>query len=250
MSGRRIFIDVGGFVGHSVLAGLDPIFGFDRVYSFEPVRTLAQGIAKIADPRLVVVTACLSKGGGTAKIYNPGTLAGSVFADAPEYGGAAPPEVVQKLDAAAFLSAFTDPDDAVWMKLNCEGSEVDILESLLDAGETRALKGLLVDFDALKIPSQRERVAPMIERLREAGVPYMTPEQCQYGMVTNYGGVRNWLLLAGARLEGRQAASLAYNARLLGRSDVNGYHKMRILKAAPFLRPLARSHRSGASDGE
>ncbi|MFN3523670.1 MAG: hypothetical protein ACK4YQ_15590 [Phenylobacterium sp.] len=251
MSGRRIFLDVGGYVGHSVLAGLDPIFAFDRVYSFEPVRALADRIAQIADPRLHVVVACLSKGHGAVQLFNPGSLAGSVFPDAPEYGGAAPPQTVDKLDAGAFLAAFTGPDDRIWMKLNCEGSEIDVLESILDGGLSGRLSGVLVDFDALKIPSQRHRVAPMVARLDAAGVPYLTPEQCQYGMVTNYGGVRNWLLMAGARLPGagRAAASLAYNAAMMRRPDVNGYHKMRILKAAPILAPLARSRRDAPGDG-
>ncbi len=251
---RRIFLDVGGFVGHSVLAGLDPIFGFDRVYSFEPVRRLADQISSIKDRRLTVVAACLSRGFGSVTLYHPGTLAGSLFADAPEFGGSAPPEVVEQLDVSAFLKAFTRPGDQIWIKLNCEGSETEIVEGLLDGGHGPELRGLLVDFDALKIPSRRHLVAPVLERLKASGIPFMTPEECQYGMITNYGGVRNWLLLAGARLPGLEpsARSVAYNLAMTRRRDINGYHKMRVLKAFPFLAFLARSRRRDravANDG-
>lgn len=243
---RRIFLDVGGYIGHSVLAGLDPLFGFDRVYSFEPVRRLAEQIDAIADPRLSVVTACLSRGFGSVTLYHPGTLAGSLFADAPEYEGSTPPEIVEQIDVSTFLKAFTDPNDQIWIKLNCEGSEIEIVEGLLDGGHAAALRGVLIDFDALKIPSRRHLVARVVQRLKTEGVPFMTPEECQYGMITNYGGVRNWLLLAGAGLPGlaRRARSLAYNAGMARRGDINGYHKMRVLKALPFLAFLARSRRS------
>ena len=40
----KIFIDVGGYHGHSVLAGLDPIFGFDPIFCFEPAGAHPQNI--------------------------------------------------------------------------------------------------------------------------------------------------------------------------------------------------------------
>jgi hypothetical protein len=44
------------------------------------------------------------------------------------------------------------------MKLNCGGSECDILENLLDSGEYSKITQVMIDFDAREIPSQRDRV--------------------------------------------------------------------------------------------
>ena len=82
----RIFLDIGGYHGHSSLAALDPIFAFDRVFCFEPVPELAKKIREISDPRLVVVEAALSDINGKAVLHHAGTLAGSLFSEAETYG--------------------------------------------------------------------------------------------------------------------------------------------------------------------
>jgi FkbM family methyltransferase len=243
----KVFIDVGGYHGESSLAALDPIFGFDRVFCFEPVASCAEIIRnRIVDMRFVLVQACLSNSTGKVKLHNPGTLAGSVYEDAPAYGGTAVPEIVPSIDASHFLQTFLGPDDHAWIKLNCEGSECDVLESLMAAQALPEIKNVLVDFDARKIPSQRHRVANIQKQLLEKRVSHSFPEQVQFGNVTNYGGIRNWLLVSGAR-KARLAnfvLSLLYNLRMvISYPEVSGYHKMILLRLFPFLSPFARSRR-------
>src|SRR5262249_25617947 len=141
----------------------------------------------------------------------------------------------------------------VWMKLNCEGSECDILDSLLATSALNTIKNVLVDFDALKIPSQKHRVSAMQQRLIDQNVPYSLPEDVQYGNVTNYGGIRNWLLVSGARAQGITAVlhSWMYNLKVvIKRPEVSGYHKMKALKMFPFLSRFARSRRKRSAGFE
>jgi FkbM family methyltransferase len=246
----KVFIDVGGYHGESSLAALDPIFGFDRIFCFEPVLSCADIILRrIVDKRFVLVQACLSNQQGTVTIHNPGTVAASVYSDAPSYEGTAPPETVVAIDASSFFRTFVRTGDQVWMKLNCEGSECDVLESLLDARVCNDIQNVLVDFDARKIPSQRHRVSIIQQRLLRERLPHSLPEDVQYGNVTNYGGIRNWLLLSGAKAPGPYSLmrSLGYNIRVVIRyPQVSGYHKMKLLKMFPFLSVFAKSRRRKA----
>lgn len=243
----RIFLDIGGYRGHSVLAALDPLFSFDRVISFEPVPDLAATIRRIGDPRLLVLEAALSDFEGSAILYHAGTLAGSLAADAPEYLEQGSKVEVRVLDAATLLPSITTPTDFIRAKFNCEGAEVDIIARLLEKISPQhtdaILQAALVDFDADKIPSKAHRTAQIQASLAERGISYLTPPQCQYGMVTNYGGVRNYLIVSGAKTRGLLPLikSVIYNVALMRNKDVNGYHKMRLLKALPILRTFARS---------
>lgn len=242
----KVFIDVGGYRGHSVLAALDPLFGFRRIFCFEPATINIGQIARIRDPRLVIVKAGLSNRTGKSLLHNPGTLAASLFADAPTYGGETGSETVDVIAAGEFFRAFLRDDDQVYMKLNCEGSELDVLESILDERASTMIASVLIDLDALKIPSQRDRTGGVMKRVADAQVPYFTPEQVQFGMVTNYGGVRNWLIEAGASSHGltMRLGSLAYNARIaLMEPECSGYHKKKVLDAMPWLGRFARSRR-------
>lgn len=246
----KIFIDVGGYKGHSVLAALDPIFNFDRVFCFEPSPLCTKRLQRIRDPRLVVVKAGLADEDGIANLFNSGTLAGSLFEDAPtyDYDALGKQDVVRIMiiDASRFLKIFTGSDDSVWMKLNCEGSEILVLNSLLANQGLGQFVNILIDLDALKIPSQKSKVEELMARVDNSGVSYCVPREVQYGMVTNYGGIHNWLLRTNALSASPASAikSLAYNVAIFFREpECSGYHKMWILKILPWLSLFAKSRK-------
>jgi FkbM family methyltransferase len=236
----RIFLDVGGYLGDSVHAALDPVFAFDRIFTFEPVDWLAADLDKIADPRVTVVNAGLLDATATRKLFHAGTLAGSVFSDAPAYLEQGTEQTCQFIEASSFFDTHIGIEDTVYMKLNCEGAECAILENLAQTGQIKKLTEVLVDFDALKIPSQSHRVEAVRKLLSAEQVAFHTPEQVQYGMINNYGGIRNWLLVAGAAQPGmvRKLASMAYQGKVIVTKQYNGYYKMRILRRMPWLIPL------------
>jgi FkbM family methyltransferase len=236
----RVFLDVGGYEGESVHAALDPRFGFDRVYCFEPVRALSEEIGRIRDARLHVIQAGLFDSDCRREVFHAGTLAGSAFQDAPAFLEEGHREECEFLDASRFFAEHIKKGDVVYMKLNCEGSECAILENLSASGEVRKLAGMLVDFDARKIPSQASRVDAVVRTMHALGVRYFTPEQVQHGMINNYGGIRNWLVVAGAGVKGPLVTlrSAAYQSRIMLTRNHNGYYKMLLLKRFPLLRKL------------
>ena len=73
----------------------------------------------------------------------------------------------------------------------------------------------LIDLDAKNIPSLQAKWQPVMALVEETKMPYLLPEDVQYGMVTNYGGIRNLLLQAKAAKEAPPniLKSLAYNSQ-------------------------------------
>lgn len=152
----KIFLDVGAHTGETVEAVLDPRYGFDRIVCFEPVQSCAQSLRRFGDPRVEVCVFGLWKESCERPVFDPGGLGGSIFADRSRTGQA---ETCRFVRATDWFREQVGPGDSVWMKLNCEGSECDILEDLVHSGEMDKVAHVMVDFDVRKIPSQRHREA-------------------------------------------------------------------------------------------
>jgi FkbM family methyltransferase len=174
----KVFIDVGSNRGQTLSAIFEPAHGFDRtfcryefdrIYCFEPVAELHHELAeKFRDPRITFYAFGLWKETCERPLFSPGTQSGSIFADKvnvdPRHSTVC--KFVQASDW--FREHLTDADE-VYVKLNCEGCEADIIEDLLDSNEYRKIVSLGVAFDVRKIPSQRHREEEIKRRLKECG---------------------------------------------------------------------------------
>jgi FkbM family methyltransferase len=230
---RKIFLDVGGFEGESSRAALDPLFGFDKVYCFEPVAACYESIRKtISNTRFQLVDAGLLDKTATLPVYSVGSLGASLYADAPQTGPTASPTEFSFIRATDYFREHINHDDVVWMKLNCEGAEIAILDDLLDSGEARKLREVLIDFDAVKIPSMRAHVERLEARLTTAPFSFYYPPEVQYGMVTHFGSIRNWLIVSGAAETniGSRISSILYQIPYVCDTRYNGYYKIRLLR--------------------
>ncbi|WP_404954108.1 FkbM family methyltransferase [Streptomyces sp. 147326] len=194
VGGMRVFLDVGGHYGESLDVALDPRWGFEKIYSFEPAEPCRRILRGFRDSRVHIVPAGLSSRTGQATLFGAGLLGASVYADKGELGDAhVRAETISLLRATDWLRANTSDDDEIYLKLNCEGSECDVLEDLLDSGVISRLRSIYVDFDVRKIPSQAHRHAIVEDRLRHHGQRFVTPDSLK-----SHGGgaaVREWLVL-------------------------------------------------------
>ncbi len=230
----KIFIDVGGHLGETVEAALDPVYGFARIYSFEPVSFCAEAIRGIKDDLVVVIEAGLSNSDREARIFGVGNVGASIYEDHPHATGSAKP--CRLLDASRWFKENLSADDRIYMKLNCEGSECDILENLLDSGEYSKVTQVMIDFDAQKIPSQCDRVESIKHRLRNQRYEnFSFPEELMYGTGSHFGGIRNWLNKRGARDSSPMAwfRSLKYHLANLRKRKHAQFYKLKVLRMTP-----------------
>lgn len=209
----RLFVDVGAHYGETLDVALDPGWGFERIFSLEPSQACLPVLRGFIDRRLQVVDRGLSDRTKTVTLYGAGLLGGSVYADKAHVDETAPEvtETIVLLRASEWLSAHTAPDDEVFLKLNCEGSEVDVLGELMDSGAIDRVRAVYVDFDVRKIPSQAHRQAGVEARLQDRGVRYVTPESL--GAAGNE-GVRRWLERVCPRVRASATARARHRLRL------------------------------------
>lgn len=187
----RIFLDVGGHYGESLDIALDPRWGFDKIYSFEPAQACLDLLRGFRDARLTVVPTGLSNKRGSATLYGSGLLGASVYADKSQSSTHLDEETIALVRATDWLLANTSADDRIYLKLNCEGSECDVLEDLLDSGVIDRMQSVYVDFDVRKIPSQAHRQESVEQRLRDRRCHFVTPD-----VLTSPAGsasVKEWL---------------------------------------------------------
>lgn len=257
----RVFLDVGAHYGETAAAVLDPKYGFDRVICFEPVAECWQRLEALDDPRVVVNRFGLWKDTCELPMFSPGLEGASMFWDKNQTESQALCEFVQ---ASTWVREHVSDDDTVFMKMNVEGAESDIIEDLLDSGEYKKIAGMLVYADAMKIPSQRHRATEIVARLQDVGygnfiyysyngeVPpgrveavlaaslrqaTMTPwlKRCRYLLrgTSHVEGVQSWLDALGARSDssGRtKSKQLAYATKQVARrcreSCANGISRL------------------------
>ena len=165
----KIFLDVGGHYGQTIRAVLTSEHLFDRIYCFEPQPFLCNIIKKINNPCVVVNEFGLWNKNCSKEIYWEGRrrIGGSIYLD--KFDQEVNSVVCEFKKASDWFKNNINQDDFVVLKLNCEGSECDILEDLLDSKEFGKVDVLMVDFDVRKIPSQVYKEEEIRERIEKEG---------------------------------------------------------------------------------
>jgi len=192
----RVFLDVGAHVGETLKPALDPRYRFERIICFEPVAACCAILEKQVDERVEICRFGLWKETSRLPIYGTGALGATLFRNGDTSGQT---EIVEVHRASDWFRERISEDDEVYLKLNCEGSECDILDDLLDSEEIRKVKSILVDFDVRKIPLLAHREREVRERLEGAGYSQVLCLKDRYKGPTHTATVENWLRAAGAR---------------------------------------------------
>jgi FkbM family methyltransferase len=190
---KSTFIDVGANIGQSLEAALR--FKFDRIVCFEPV-TDSFNILKRStqDPRVEFHNLGLWNKNCSSNIYSPHTLAATLYKD--HLDAEAGSVACMFVKASEWFRDFVSPDEELVVKMNCEGAECDIVLDLLQSGEFRKVKNMMIDFDAKKVPSQCHKVMPVQQALLGLG---LGPKVCLCDDVmhgtTHVDRISNWLRL-------------------------------------------------------
>ncbi len=167
---KRIFLDIGAWKGDTARAAISSGHAFDKIYCFEPLLDCCQ---KIKDENYKNVEICefgLSNETGDKIIYRPSSSKGSSV-----YSDKFPQEPtgvnVKMVKASDWFKENIAHGDHVVLKLNCEGSECDILDDLIASKEFDKVSAIMVDFDVRKIPSQMHREEETRKMLGEYNIP-------------------------------------------------------------------------------
>ncbi len=211
----KVFLDVGAHTGESLHAVRDPKYGFDRIYCFEPASSCWPALEAVRDPRVTVCRFGLWDKTSEQPLYDAGGIGASLFAD--KFKTRPADEVARFVRATEWFRASLGAGDEIFLKLNCEGAEFDIVEDLLDSGEFARVRSAMIDPDVRKVPSRAHRERELRTRLTAASLTnYFMEEDVMVG-ATHRERIQNWLRIAGAerrswRARARQLAFVILEA--------------------------------------
>ncbi len=197
LTGRKnIFIDVGGGLGETLLEVTGALWKFDLIYSFEPQETMLSQLrtrfsSEIKSGRVVVIPAGLADFTGEKILYGEGHGA-SIYAEKQDIDSSKK-QIIKLIDVAEFFRENISNDDMVIMKLNCEGSEGIILESLAESAQIEKLTNIMIDFDLRKIRGMKQEPKNVIRLLKKIDFKhYFLVKEVMLGK-THEQRIRNWL---------------------------------------------------------
>jgi FkbM family methyltransferase len=165
----KVFLDLGAHLGQTLKIALENKYGFDKVYCFEPVAECCRALRAFNDKRVVVAEFGLWNKTSSQTIYNPQTRGASIFRD--KFGDQVTSRKIKLVRASDWFKQNLKTADQIWLKLNCEGAEVAILNDLIKSGEYKKIDVLMVDFDVRKIPSQKHLMPKMKIKLNKLDIP-------------------------------------------------------------------------------
>lgn len=193
----RVFLDVGAHVGQTLVAAMDPRFGFDRIVCFEPVGNCWPKLDHIAKSHRAASVRIERFGlwdrDCMKPVHRPGSKSAGMWAKDKDQGKSGETQACRFVCASTWFRKNIAVGDTVYLKLNVEGAECDILDDLLDSGEFDKVAFCMVDFDVRKIADLKHRQAEVMARLSGFGFPRVaTSKQVMKGE-THAERIKHWL---------------------------------------------------------
>jgi FkbM family methyltransferase len=195
----KVFLDVGAHEGETLHAVRDPKYAFDRIYCFEPASSCWPALEAVDDERVAVCRFGLWNRTTAHALYDAGSLGASVFAD--KFRDTPAVADARFVRATDWFRQHLSEGDEIFVKLNCEGAEVDIVVDLLESGELARVRSAMIDPDIRKVPSLAHREAELRTRLQASGLTnYVMEADAMIGR-THRERIQHWLRTVGAEDE-------------------------------------------------
>src|SRR5437867_1635846 len=125
MPGVKVFLDVGAHTGETLRAVRDPKYGFERIFCFEPSASCRKALRAVHDSRVTICAFGLWNETCEHVLHDSGSLGASLFAD--KFPTQRLQEPARFVRATDWFRANLDRRDEIYLKLNCEGAEFDIV---------------------------------------------------------------------------------------------------------------------------
>ena len=207
----RVFLDIGAHTGETLDEVLKDKYAFDRVVCFEPSETCLSSLNEYVkkDPRVEIHQIGLSNSSREETLYNPGALNGSIFSE--DANSEDQQESITLVDAHTWYSENLEPSDFVVIKTNCEGSEVNIVDSFLNGGTFQNFYSLLITFDIRDYPSLAHKEVEIRKRLKTSGYQNFCFSDNMMIGPTHEKRIENWLTSFGIDLPRESTENLKRN---------------------------------------
>jgi len=167
---RKVLFDVGAHFGESLCYALDPRYEFDLIFAFEPSPRCWDHLEKFRDPRLRICRFGLGPATEDRPLFGSGQIGASLF---PDKAGidASIVEQVQIKRVSEWMLSEIKATDQVYVKINCEGSELEILRELSRDDVRGRIMSVILTPDLLKVESLRNNLNQLHEVMSQSSFP-------------------------------------------------------------------------------
>lgn len=192
---KSIFLDVGGHRGQTLHEVSKPVYHFDQIHCFEPLPSncdvIRRGFSSVKNLNLHEFG--LSDQTKSLPVFErtEGDLGATVKRKGEANSGIE--TSCEFVKASDFFRENISVNDIVIVKLNCEGSECDILNDLIDSGEIFKIRNVMIDFDVRKFENLAKDEDRLLARLKQVGFKnYSLASNVMFGK-THPRRIENWL---------------------------------------------------------
>lgn len=195
MAAVKVFVDVGANVGQTLEEAMKAKWHFGRLYAFEPMWDAFWQLAAAygEDPHVDLLPYGLSDHDGPCPVYGTNEILEASIWPTKSDVDASVVATCEMLDAGKWFKEEIDPDDYVVVKLNCEGAEIPILDSLIASEQIHTIDAMMIDFDIRRVIGREEEEQRVIDAMRRVGFTnYKLCEQVMVG-ATHQDRIANWL---------------------------------------------------------
>lgn len=192
---NAVFLDIGGHEGQTVQTVLDPNWAFSHIYTVEPdpkyVAFLSRKFAtEIAAGKVTVLPFALGREDRDGRLFDYNAAGGSTIVP-----GLLADESkaidVRVVDINRFIASL--PRDAdIYIKINCEGAEVEIIERLAEIADVGNIRSIMVDFDIVKSSGGYWTKLKTMKLANRRGLPVQLAEDVMIGK-SHRQRIENWL---------------------------------------------------------
>jgi len=223
----KIFIDIGAHIGQTLHEVSKEKYAFDKIVCFEPSSLCWDELKKIAleDDRIEICEFGLSNKNQDIELFMSGTQSGSIYKEEDHSIEKEEVETIKLHDACEWFESNTNADDYVVVKTNCEGSEVDILDSLLDGNIMKNIYCFLITFDIRNYEEFQHREVEIRKRLKKENLTnFCFSDNVMIG-ISHEKRIENWLKLFGIDSQNKDVDSLrkSYEKEFLKYSSKSGF---------------------------
>tara|TARA_Y100000590_G_scaffold469983_1_gene661109 strand:+ start:1339 stop:2115 length:777 start_codon:yes stop_codon:yes gene_type:complete len=189
----RIFVDVGSHFGETLEEVIKDKYKFDKIYSFEPSKKCIKKLNEIKDKRIEFFNFGFSNFNQEVKLYNSGLAKASIYTNKETDDF----EIIKLIKISDWFKKYIQNNDIVVVKLNCEGSECDIIDDLISSNEINKIYNLLITFDIRFFNKIKKRELEIRKKLKRISLyNYCFSDDVMKGIIHEK-RIENWLNIIG-----------------------------------------------------
>ena len=185
----KIFIDVGAHYGETIEEVIKKKYNFDLIYAFEPSKKCLHKLKKYKSHKIIINNYGLGEKNENRELYSSGKLGANIYLNNKN-------EISEKIKINKASDWFKDhikETDIVFVKLNCEGSECEIINDLLINNQFNKIYNVMITFDVRDISGKEHEEIKTRKILKNnKSINYCFADNVMKGK-THQKRIANWL---------------------------------------------------------